>query len=370
MSDMNAPGGVPTGGPRPKPAMVAGPAPTGYDRVRDAIYGLLGGRPANAVAADKLATAFDFGTMGMATGAYNGAKHLAETGEPGILAMSLLPGAKPVGLAAKGAGRIGGILQEMSSRSVHPAREYARSSDGYMPPVLPQRNFTDDYRKTGLGHPGRRLETDIDGRPLVAEFVAGRRKVGGPDEALEAGDVYDVASKIASSINIVPAADLPRGSIGSYQSRNNSIRIADHLSPAASANVLAHETGHAIDKLSRSGVIFDGDRKARKVYHDLATGDVAETRIGKYRSPESYGYPKSEVRDELIAEMLRAYMINPNYLKSINPEGAKAIRAAVNGDPILNKVIQFNTPLAGLLGGAAILRESDAEAAPRRGIMP
>ena len=83
-----------------------GPAPTGYDRVRDAIYNALGGQPQNAGAADKLATMFDLGTLGMATGAYDGGRELAHTGDPNALAMALMPGARPVGAAAKAARNI------------------------------------------------------------------------------------------------------------------------------------------------------------------------------------------------------------------------------------------------------------------------
>ena len=86
------------------PVMLSqGPVPSGYDRVRDAIYNALGGQPTNAWAANKLATAFDVGTLGMATGAYDGGQELARTGQPGAMAMALMPGMKPVGAAAKAA---------------------------------------------------------------------------------------------------------------------------------------------------------------------------------------------------------------------------------------------------------------------------
>lgn len=71
-----------------------GPAPTGRDKIFDALYGALGGKPANRWAADKLTSAIDFGTLGMLTGAYDGGRELAETGRPGALAMALMPGAK------------------------------------------------------------------------------------------------------------------------------------------------------------------------------------------------------------------------------------------------------------------------------------
>jgi hypothetical protein len=58
--------------------------------------------------------------------------------------------------------------------------------------------------------------------------------------------------------------------------------------------------------------------------------------------PEHFGYRGSDVQRELIAEAIRAYMADPNYLKTVAPETAKAIRAAVNNNPRLNRTIQFN----------------------------
>jgi len=73
-----------------------GPAPTGHDKVFDSIYGWLGGLPENRSTASALSNLFDVGTLGMATGAYDGARELAETGRPSALAMALMPGARPV----------------------------------------------------------------------------------------------------------------------------------------------------------------------------------------------------------------------------------------------------------------------------------
>ena len=43
-----------------------------------------------------------------------------------------------------------------------------------------------------------------------------------------------------------------------------------------------------------------------------------------------------------MAEAIRGYAANPNYIKLKFPELAAAIRAAVNDHPILSKIIQFN----------------------------
>jgi hypothetical protein len=58
-----------------------------------------------------------------------------------------------------------------------------------------------------------------------------------------------------------------------------------------------------------------------------------------------------------MAEAIRAYMADPNYLKTVAPKTAAAIRKAVNAHPFLSKVIQFNAlPLA---AGAVSTREDD-----------
>jgi hypothetical protein len=44
-----------------------------------------------------------------------------------------------------------------------------------------------------------------------------------------------------------------------------------------------------------------------------------------------------------MAEAIRAYIQDPNYLKTVAPKTAAAIRKAVNGNPRLSKAIQFNS---------------------------
>lgn len=65
--------------------------------------------------------------------------------------------------------------------------------------------------------------------------------------------------------------------------------------------------------------------------------------------PRDLGYPALEEPKELWAEAIRAYMADPNYIKSVAPKTAAAIREAVNANPRLSSHIQFNTR-----GGAPI----------------
>jgi hypothetical protein len=53
-----------------------------------------------------------------------------------------------------------------------------------------------------------------------------------------------------------------------------------------------------------------------------------------------------------MAEAIRAYMADPNYLKTVAPKTAAIIRAAVNSHPTLSKIIQFNAIAAPVAMGA------------------
>ena len=332
-----------------------GPEPTGYDRLFDGIYGALGGTPDRRALAEALSGAVNVGTLGMATGAYDGGAHLARTGEVAPLALALMPGAKiaqPIETATKTiASGARNALDNTAFRGILASRNEA----GHLPPAMTQRAFTDDYRRAPKGHPGSQLKTDIDGRPLTAQFVAGRRTVDGPDEGLSEDQIREIAAYAASLVDAVPRSQLPARSVGAFDEATGKIRIANDLSPEAYPVALAHETGHALhDWGKRVGLDASRpDAAARRVYHDLAYGEPAKVK-SQIRDPEFYGYKKSEVPGELTAEVIRAYMQDPNYLKSVSPALAKEVRK-LNAIPGLNEMVQFNSPLAGLgLTGAGL----------------
>jgi hypothetical protein len=64
---------------------------------------------------------------------------------------------------------------------------------------------------------------------------------------------------------------------------------------------------------------------------------------GRFYTPEDAGYRGKDVSREYVAEALRAYTADPNYLKTVAPKTAATIRKFVNNNPRLNKVIQFNS---------------------------
>jgi len=51
---------------------------------------------------------------------------------------------------------------------------------------------------------------------------------------------------------------------------------------------------------------------------------------------------------EYMAEAIRAYMADPNYIKTVAPQTAARIRQYVNSEPRLNHVIQFNSGVSPL----------------------
>jgi hypothetical protein len=60
---------------------------------------------------------------------------------------------------------------------------------------------------------------------------------------------------------------------------------------------------------------------------------------------------------------IRAYLADPNYLKTVAPKTAAAVREAVNSHPVLSKIIKFNT-MAGPL--AIIGADPDTASIPDR----
>jgi hypothetical protein len=145
-----------------------------------------------------------------------------------------------------------------------------------------------------------------------------------------------------------------------------------HEFDTASADmILGHMLGHIIDHKAgqpcrnESGemisAINQGDIRdeLRFVYNDCNNPRLNEDRksrpeldpadLDPYRHPEYHGFDPeqrgcfgADARAELMAEAIRVYMRNPNYLKTVAPNVAARIRAAVNPNPALNQIIQFN----------------------------
>jgi hypothetical protein len=291
------------------------------------------------------------------------AKGLGEAAQVGINFL-------PLGGTARAAGSfsIPALMGLLRREAASGAESLAsRSVSLYNPPVKSPRPFAADYPSGAPANAAGRLTADIDGRPLVAERVVGRRTLGGADEALTPAQLDAVVQEAIGALPeaVTPRA-LPRGTVGAYrivpgpEKIERSIGVKRDLPPDVKDKIVAHETGHMIENLA-GAIPQDGLKtELRTIYNDLNNSylakaraqnpdvDPAKTYWGTGVTPEkTFGYAKADAPPEYMAEAIRAYLADPNYIKTVAPKTAAAIRAAVNARPTLSRIIQFNT-IAGL----------------------
>jgi hypothetical protein len=247
-----------------------------------------------------------------------------------------------------------------------PARMIAQSEDSDLtePPRKRQRPFAEDYPRYQTDARGRLLR-DVEGRPLGAKFVAGRRFSGKADERLSPDDIKNAAGQLNIPIVYVDRGVLEDHVGGQYARPSQTAPLGDisintRYKPPAQNIFIAHEFGHAIDHITgdlSATLTPDEIFELRDVYSDLRGGSK---KGAPRRQPEDYDYDVNDINMELVAEGLRAYMSNPNYLKTVAPKAAAKFRAAVNESPLLKKVIQLNSlgPI-GLIGAGILGRDRD-----------
>jgi hypothetical protein len=139
------------------------------------------------------------------------------------------------------------------------ASEAARMTAGgedagmYEPPRKRQRPFAEDYPGEAPTDRQGRLRYDIEGRPLRAEFVAGRRLPGKSDERLSPDDIKKALAQLNMNLDYRdPAAFRERigGRYYDYNSPKKSpfddITINTKYKPSDQEIITAHEFGHAI----------------------------------------------------------------------------------------------------------------------------
>jgi len=229
----------------------------------------------------------------------------------------------------------------------------------YDAPLKPQRAFTEDYR---AGVPPTdatgRLTTDIEGRPLNAQFITGRRVVGGVDEAVAPAQ-FDALAEAA--IGAKPEAVAPgeiRGDAGRFTKTAHpvtgdavyTVNTNRTLSQGGRDLATGHELGHMVDELVGQIDPKGLQPELGRVYNTMTTG---QERTRQLTRPGDIGYGAEDAPRELMATAIHAYLTNPNYLKTAAPKVAAAIRDAVNSNPRLRDVIQFNTIAGLVVGGSA-----------------
>ena len=284
----------------------------------------------------------------------------------------------------------------------------------YNPPEMPPRPFEADYPQKDWpnGPPvdaQGRLVFDMEGRPLNQNAtIVGRSKAPGVGSQSEADrPLRDKTATIqtlrntGSEFERTPRENLPGqtdgywnpsyADNGRFTGRGSAV-IADDLDrPVMGLDdqelmTIAHELAHNIDFKTNPARSVD-DYNARKwgidpadspgkakvndqllrIYRDLNNAPGAEAKIGR---PLDRGYQQAEEARELWAEAIRAYMWDPNYIKTVAPDVAFMIRHHVNRNSSLRKTIQFNAiptivGVGGLGLGAAALNGQPAEAKTR-----
>ena len=283
-----------------------------------------------------------------------------------------------------GAGAIAGAATRWLSgpaRGVGAAESMAaRRVSMYNAPVKEPRPFELDYKPADFpqGAPADatgQLIQDFDGRPIASTAdIAGRRTLGGADEAISRAELDPLTGKIfGRQLQMVPASVLPRNTVGVYNPNTGEILVYKAL-PGETADMVAfHEMGHGLT--DKAGV-FEPRRanmipikpgmpsELKTIYNDLNNSQLAAARAknpnvdpadvhwGTGVTPQTVGYSKADAPAELMADALRAYLTNPNYIKTVAPKTAAALREAINTNPRLNKFIHLNS-IAGVGGGAA-----------------
>lgn len=213
----------------------------------------------------------------------------------------------------------------------------------YDPPVKSARAFELDYPAGAVADDAGKLAFDIEGRPLTARFIAGRNVVGASEKAITPAELDAIAAASTRDGASSVAPRLLRGDAGRTQFDKItgdplSILIAKDLSEDQAGKVLSHEIGHVVDRASGEIPVNGLGSELRSVYNDLNNPQS----YGKAFGPEQNRYKGPDVDRELMAEAIRAYMTDPNYIKTVAPKTAARIRAHVNANPKLQDTIQFN----------------------------
>lgn len=237
---------------------------------------------------------------------------------------------------------VGGVAGRLKPRAPSPEKRY---TVGYPPPPRPPRPYHDDYPGAAASDAAGRLTQTIDGDPIHPDaVVVGRRGVGEADQALSPAEFDRVVETLGLTPRPGRGRELGPGVVGRYLRDDAALLFRRDLDADQVPTVLRHELGHALDDRARH-VPLEGHRNALDtIYHQL--NESRRWRVDATRdktTPRHFGYETEPlVRSELIAEAIRAYLEDPNYIKTVAPKLAAEIRATINRHPELQRVIQFN----------------------------
>lgn len=344
--------------------------PSPHEMLHQSITQMFGGGQSGARAADKVMSLIGLTPLQAPLSAYDAGRVLGgglHRSDPAAIA-SGIGGIGLAGLQAAPLGLLGHVPALV--KTAEPAEP--GGAEGvlyYNPPDKPPRPFEADYPQGALADEQGRLTRDIEGRPLTARWAVGRRMVGGIDEAFPPTELDALAKEgTGRSLAIRPPREMEQvaGStaLNKYTGEPELVQLRSDLTPDQASRVLAHEDSHVIDELAgqldNKGLM----RELRDIYNTQNNPHRAEDGTGaapgaKSFTPQDLGYSGDDVAREYAVEAIRAYLTNPNYIKTVAPRTAAAIRAAVNSNPRLSKIIQFNTIAAPAAGSLAQRSDQD-----------
>jgi hypothetical protein len=171
--------------------------------------------------------------------------------------------------------------------------------------------------------------------------VAGRKSAGAGDQGIDPELTGAIAERLLGRApRVASATELGRRTVGRFRQGltetgdlEREITFSRDLRPDQAPRVVAHELGHAIDELAGQINTKGLTQELEQVYSDLYGGPAYQGKTRHKSRPQDLGYRTSEVPRELIAEAIRAYMTDPNYLKTVAPKTAEAFRRSVNENP-------------------------------------
>lgn len=284
----------------------------------------------------------------------NDAVRSAQNGNYGEAALNAL-GAVPAGAVTAGAIKLAKGAKQAENIA-------SRVVPSYSPPEKSQRPFEADYPNGARADAAGKLTHDIGGRMLAAEYIAGRRLVGADDVPLQSAEIRSIGEKATGrSIEAAPQG-AGRGAgylrLTPITRQPEQIFLSNKLSPTQADSVLGHEVGHVIDQIAGEIPTKGLSRELDPMYDALNTG---RERTKNFTKPQHLGYSGDEIPREQMADAIRAYMTDPNYIKTVAPKTAARIREYVNTHPKLKDIIQFNSLAAA--GGAGALAMGGADQA-------
>lgn len=248
-------------------------------------------------------------------------------------------------LAGRLAGRAGAVKEGLTKGGGDPISSRGSKHVAYNPPSVKPRAWEDDYGRVSPGYEPSGPLRSPEGTIIDAPFVAGRRRHGGPNEGLLPEESSELSRLLAGTVpEGVARSSIPKKAAGALQKTQGPdgfqyrILFDKSLSPPQGQRIISHEVGHLLDEMA--GQVKLPVRETRKVYSDLYTAQPWRKR--GLTGPEHLGYEEHEVPRELAAEAIRAYMANPDYLKTVAPKTAEIIRRWFNDHPVIAKVLQFN----------------------------